>query len=293
MLYSTVLELYHKRKHPKYTYSGLMGIEFKVEERIGFFKTYVSTTREEDKAFGFANAKGMVMYITPEMQQQFINADVEWISQHEFEEEILFARSADITGFSAPKWKATLLGYNGDVQKVNFAPAAAPLIIPKGTTHTLPAQAIPYAFSYIKIEEEATLTIVPWKKVQPNGGHLSIRCYGDCMLGKNAQINVSAKGYSGSTSPHYYGYGPRGGATGTYCAAGGSNSTAGGSGRFRDAFDEATTYHANSLPAYGQVILTKDSIFCGSGGGYLGYPIVEREDYPLGLMGLQGVEHSI
>ena len=124
--------------------------------------------------------------------------------------------------------------------------------------------------------------------MQQNGGHLAIRCYGDCMLGKNAKVNVSAKGYSGSTSPHYYGYGPRGGATGTYCAAGGSNSTAGGRGHCHDAFDKATTYHASSPAAYGQVILTKDNLTCGSGGGYLGYPHSSNTALSAGAPGAPG-----
>ena len=165
---------------------------------------------------------------------------------------------------------------------------ASRTFIPKGTTHTLTAQATPYEFSYIKIEEDATLTIAPWQLNQQSGGKLSIHCYGDCILGKNAKISVSAKGYSGSTSPQYYGYGPRGGASGIYCAAGGSNSTAGGSGQCRDAFSEATTYHASSQAAAGQVLLTRDSLMCGSGGGYVRYPNSRETSLSPGANGASG-----
>ena len=275
-------------KQRNHTYSGLAGIQFAEKEKIGFFKTYVSTSTYAPKALAFTAGAGMLMYVSPAMQRQFINCDVDWISKFP-ENEILFARSADIAGFPAPKWKGQAQGDRvPGVQKVIFSPAAAPLIIPKGTTHTLSAQAITHEFSYIKIEEDATLTIVPWQLNQQSGGHLAIRCYGDCMLGKNAKISVSAKGYTGSTSPLYHGHGPRGGASGTYCAAGGSNSTPGGSGQCRDAFSEATAYHASSQAAAGQVILTRDSLMCGSGGGYLQYPNSSETALSPGANGTSG-----
>ena len=124
------------------------------------------------------------------------------------------ARSGDMAGFSTSIRQTTLQGDpTEDLQKVSFTPEVAPLVIPKGTTHTLPAQALPYEFSYIKIAENATLTIVSWQPNLQSGGKLSIHCYGDCILGKNATISVSAKGYRGqyiSTLPWLW---PRGGAS--------------------------------------------------------------------------------
>ena len=95
-------ELHHNCKCLYNTYSGLSYIQFKEKEKIGFFKTYVSTSRYKSTAIKFTNEEGMVMYLTPKMQQQFINGDVQWISKYAEEEEILFARSADIRRISRP-----------------------------------------------------------------------------------------------------------------------------------------------------------------------------------------------
>ena len=48
------------------------------------------------------------MHIDPEMQKRFICCDVSWISDAPEEEEILFARSADIGVYASPQWKANV-----------------------------------------------------------------------------------------------------------------------------------------------------------------------------------------
>ena len=262
-------------KHTGWLYSGLKDIQFKEKEKFGFFKTYVSTTKNVTKAQEFVKeSEGMIMYISTDMQEQFINADVDWISCFD-EAEVLFARSADINGYPAPTWKALYaekhVPNNPNVQRVDFTSAGPPLVVPQGTTHTLPV-AHAYAFSYIKLEEGATLTIEPWQPNNPAGGYLRIRCFGDCILEKDATITVSEKGYAGGSHDHPTGHGPGGGQTGFYCVAGGSHATQGGNGKCQD-MSTGQCYSAESGAIYAPAILKKNNLSLGSGGGYIRYPV--------------------
>ena len=260
------------------TYSGLSDIKFYGAKK-GFFTTYVSTSKYKSTAQRFIEAEGMMMYISPAMQREFINADVSWISTFPQEEEILFARSADIPFYPAPKWKATLEGeLVEDVQKVVFEPAADPLVVPKNTTKELSAAAS-YEFSYINLREGATLTVKAWNYWNREGGSLSIRCYGDCILEKGAKIVLNAKGYSGGDRYHPQGYGKyrllesrrfvsTGGHGGSYCAGGGSLTSQGSSGQCQDAFN-SKKYHASSGTCHHACIAHKNDMRLGSGGGYI------------------------
>ena len=180
LLMSAILKLHlaemkNKKKIPRFydkenkvlsqLYSGLKNIQFDQKEKIGFFKTYVSTSWDKNVAVTFAlqNAdKGMLMFLSYDVVETFPNCCVDWISPFP-ESEILFARSADILGFPSLKWKGKvkkeeLKGRR--LQSVNFTPAAMPLVVEKGTTHQLDGTK-EHQFSYIKLEDNATLTVTP------------------------------------------------------------------------------------------------------------------------------------
>ena len=117
------------------------------------------------------------------------------------------------------------------------------------------------------------LGILP--KIQ--GGVLNIRCYGDCILGKNAKIILTCKRlcrWDILTHPAWL-WARGGGHGGAYCAGGGSHATVGGRGQCRDAFNN-TIYNAPCGEHSPYTVLHKTHLPLGSGGGGIQYPLLYK-----------------